>query len=787
MSKNNNYIWIFGENHGTTANNNSYYFWKQVVNKKDGIDKYIVFEKNEKMQEVYNNFSKYEQKFVIWKNSYKHWKLYLNADMFFVTLSYKDITPTKLLFKETALKIKKPLVYLRHGTAGMKVTNYRGKSFWNNLFKFLSYNPEEPDLLTTVNNFESHQILYSEFHPRYGEFARRDEKITDKNQILWFITWREFLESNAETKIFISYIKNVLESERLKEYLVDNGLKLKLCVHQFFDEETFKDIYLHSQKGLIEIVHSKDIDVMDELVQSNVLITDYSSVAYDFTFLNRPVLLYQPDLEIYTKERKFYCEIEELEKSNITKPQKLIDAIVNEEYGINPFFRKALPENIDYEFIKENKHIDKLYNYFAVTQKNKITVLGLNFYEHNDVVNSTMSLVEELLELGYLVEVISLYRQNRRFKVPYGLNMKIIYWENIESKIEKIKYKLHSSKSNYGDLKYDSKLKLLHPYCGYYLKKLMKNIKSNTVISTRETTHLFLDKCKSEKVNNKVYLFHTPIDSKNKNYSALLEKMKNIDFEKAIFIDEADVKIYEQDFNLNLPNSKLILNPNIVENQILNPINLDSELLDENYKLKDIILDENEVEKPLFSEFKLFNLLNTNKKEKYFGLCLSSIDKYYLDDLKNIIKFGDYLKNNNIENITIDVIGTGDYAYEFLKLIADHELFGYIDYLGSNLNIIYEIKRHDFLINLSQNQNYEIQYLQGVLNYKKVFCIRNSKSENLFKDIPNTFIESYDWLCDQINNIEEISLKDLDNNYNIVKNEISKKENGEKLIKYLND
>ena len=71
MSKDNNYIWIFGENHGASAENNSYYFWKQVVNKEDGIDKYIVFEKNPNMKSIYNTFSEHEKKFVLWKNSKK--------------------------------------------------------------------------------------------------------------------------------------------------------------------------------------------------------------------------------------------------------------------------------------------------------------------------------------------------------------------------------------------------------------------------------------------------------------------------------------------------------------------------------------------------------------------------------------------------------------------------------------------------------------------------------------------------------------------------------------------
>ena len=70
-----NYIWLFGENLGKTANNNSYYFWKQINNIEDGIDKYIVLEKNKKNKEVYKKLTSNEQERVLWKNSYRHIKL----------------------------------------------------------------------------------------------------------------------------------------------------------------------------------------------------------------------------------------------------------------------------------------------------------------------------------------------------------------------------------------------------------------------------------------------------------------------------------------------------------------------------------------------------------------------------------------------------------------------------------------------------------------------------------------------------------------------------------------
>ena len=36
------FIWLFGENLGNTYNNNSYYFWDEVCNVKDEINKYFI-------------------------------------------------------------------------------------------------------------------------------------------------------------------------------------------------------------------------------------------------------------------------------------------------------------------------------------------------------------------------------------------------------------------------------------------------------------------------------------------------------------------------------------------------------------------------------------------------------------------------------------------------------------------------------------------------------------------------------------------------------------------------
>ena len=137
-----NYLWLFGENLGNTANNNSFYLWKETVLKDDGIDKFLVLCRNKNNLSVYKGLSGKEKKFVVWKNSAKHFKLFFSADMYFVTLSYKDITPSKVLFLKLPLYIHKPLIYLQHGTLGIKKIGYTGDDYNNCMFRFIYYNKD---------------------------------------------------------------------------------------------------------------------------------------------------------------------------------------------------------------------------------------------------------------------------------------------------------------------------------------------------------------------------------------------------------------------------------------------------------------------------------------------------------------------------------------------------------------------------------------------------------------------------------------------------------------------
>jgi CDP-glycerol glycerophosphotransferase len=54
-------------------------------------------------------------------------------------------------------------------------------------------------------------------------------------------------------------------------------------------------------------------DIQELLLTADILISDYSSLMFDFAITNRPCFLYVPDVDEYTnKDRKFYFDLKEL-------------------------------------------------------------------------------------------------------------------------------------------------------------------------------------------------------------------------------------------------------------------------------------------------------------------------------------------------------------------------------------------------------------------------------------------------------------------------------------------
>lgn len=69
-------------------------------------------------------------------------------------------------------------------------------------------------------------------------------------------------------------------------------------------------------------------DMTELLIISDILITDYSSAATDYILTNKPVILFQDDIDIYLdKDRKFYYDIKQSGFNVVYSNQELLDFI----------------------------------------------------------------------------------------------------------------------------------------------------------------------------------------------------------------------------------------------------------------------------------------------------------------------------------------------------------------------------------------------------------------------------------------------------------------------------
>ena len=88
----------------------------------------------------------------------------------------------------------------------------------------------------------------------------------------------------------------------LEDIKIPNDYILLVRFHYYND---VRDV---SHKNIIDV--SKYNDINDLYIIVDLLITDYSSVVFDYSNLRRPVILYAYDLDDYKEARNFYINYE---------------------------------------------------------------------------------------------------------------------------------------------------------------------------------------------------------------------------------------------------------------------------------------------------------------------------------------------------------------------------------------------------------------------------------------------------------------------------------------------
>ena len=142
--------------------------------------------------------------------------------------------------------------------------------------------------------------------------------VEDKKVILYAPTWRDNQHTSGQGYTY----KTEVAFDRLPRELGDEYVILfraHYLVANSFDFVRYE--------GFVKDVSSYG-DINDLYIAADILVTDYSSVFFDFSNLGRPIIFYMYDLEHYANEmRGFYLSLDELPGPIVKDETALIDEI----------------------------------------------------------------------------------------------------------------------------------------------------------------------------------------------------------------------------------------------------------------------------------------------------------------------------------------------------------------------------------------------------------------------------------------------------------------------------
>lgn len=301
-----NNVWIIGGNGGKFYSDNSAEMHNYILNNYPEIEIYWVIKKDS--PDVYKAKGKGP---ILYKHSLKGTIYVLQAKVLICNHSIRgDILRSKMKTFRNSFTVN-----LFHGvTAFKEKLNPQGYNGFNMLVATSNYEKEIKNKL--VENKEV-KICVTGF-PRYDTLYRYKDQKTELNHIFFMPTWRPWLKNKYgdpteedyrqfRNSNFYKEVNSLLVSSELDDFLKNNNYLLNVYFHQNFDLFTYeflKNIYSSN----INIL-SPGANVQDQLLKSKLLITDYSSIAWDFLFLNRPVIFYQFDHEIYNNYYNSYISM----------------------------------------------------------------------------------------------------------------------------------------------------------------------------------------------------------------------------------------------------------------------------------------------------------------------------------------------------------------------------------------------------------------------------------------------------------------------------------------------
>ena len=274
--------WLFMDRQNTAKDNGEHLF-KYSIKQKDGIQKYFIIDKNSPDYKKINKKGK-----VINFASFKHKLKFLLADKIISSHPGDDVVNP--FWGEQIYQINGLLhiqyIFLQHGIINEDLSSWLKKCDMN-LTIFVCSAQKEYDSIFQYPYHYTKEVVQILGLPRYDALENQTTK-----QILIIPSWRHIFDNitpdEFKTTPYFKNFNKLINDEELIKYAKDKGYNLIFKPHP----KTIDFINLFTKNPEVKIDANFSMEYTDLFNQSNLLITDNSSVFYDFSYLKKPILYY---------------------------------------------------------------------------------------------------------------------------------------------------------------------------------------------------------------------------------------------------------------------------------------------------------------------------------------------------------------------------------------------------------------------------------------------------------------------------------------------------------------
>lgn len=293
-------IWLIAERK-MEARDNGFSFFEYLRKEKKEIDTVYAINPGakdyDKVKSIGNTVS---------FGTFKHWVYYLASEK--VISSQKDGKPNSAIcyLLDVYSLLPQKFYFLQHG---ITINDSEWLYYKNTKFKFFLCGAyPEYEYVKERFNYPDSNIGYIGF-PRFDKLHQNP---IVKNRILIMPSWREWIAEGTsrlveiegsnnfqDTEYFINW-KQLLTNEKFLSYIDKNNLEVIFYPHA--EMQKYLDSF-YFENNPIKVASWKEYDIQTLLSTSELMITDYSSVFFDFVYMKKPLLFYQFDYEKFRKNQ----------------------------------------------------------------------------------------------------------------------------------------------------------------------------------------------------------------------------------------------------------------------------------------------------------------------------------------------------------------------------------------------------------------------------------------------------------------------------------------------------